>query len=216
MRLALLILGLILIFLAPLLIFGDTFDVGWSGESSVVRLRSYGDWAWAVGIGLIVADLLLPIPATAVMATLGIIYGPYVGGLVSGIGSFLAGAIAYGATRAIGQRAAERLAGKRDLARTERFFQRAGGYAVAFSRPLPLLPEVIACLAGLAKMKPRVFFSSLALGSFVTGFSFAVIGHAGSDHPALAIVVGSAVPFAAWPAVKRLLREDATPAADSN
>jgi uncharacterized membrane protein YdjX (TVP38/TMEM64 family) len=203
-----LILGLILLLVTPLLIFGNTFEDIWSGEESVARLRSYGGWAWAVGIGLIVADLFLPIPATAVMATLGIVYGPFVGGCVSAVGSFLAGAIAYGATRAIGHRAAEMLTGKRDLKRTERFFERAGGYAVALSRPLPLLPEVIACLAGLAGMKLRVFFASLALGSTATGFAFAAIGHAGADHPALAIVIGSAVPFAAWPVVKRLLQED--------
>jgi len=37
-------------------------------------LRQYEDWAWAVGIALICADMVLLIPQTAVIAALGIIY----------------------------------------------------------------------------------------------------------------------------------------------
>lgn len=206
MRLALLIACLVVVFTSSMWIFGDVFDVAWSGPQAVARLRSFGPWAWAVGLGLIIADLMLPIPATAVMAALGIIYGPAVGGALSGLASFLAGTIAYGATRAIGPRAALALAGERDLRRTQVFFRRAGGYAVALSRPLPLLPEVITSLAGLSRMKARVFFASLALGSAATGFAFAAIGHAGADHPVLAIALGSLLPFAAWPMVRRALQ----------
>lgn len=206
MRLLLVIIGLTLLFTAPLLIFGDTFDVALSGDEAVERLRSFGPWAWAVAIGLIVADLVLPIPATAVMAALGIIYGPIVGGALSGGASFLAGAIAYLATRLIGHRAAVFIVGERDLARAEKFFDRAGGYAVAFSRPLPILPEVTACLAGLAEMKRRVFFVSLGIGSIVTGFAYAAVGHAGASNPGLAMLIGAVIPVAIWPFVRRLLR----------
>ncbi|MCA9256315.1 MAG: VTT domain-containing protein [Phycisphaerales bacterium] len=206
MRLFVVILVLTLLFTAPLLIFGDTFDVALSGDEAVARLRGYGQWAWIVGIGLIVADLLLPIPATAVMAALGIIYGPVVGGVVSGAASFLAGAIAYTATRMMGHRAAVFIVGERDLARTERFFERAGGYAIVFSRPLPILPEVTACLAGLAEMRRRVFFVALAIGSVVTGFAYAWVGHAGAANPGIAMAIGAIIPIAIWPIARRMLR----------
>lgn len=208
MRLFLVIVALTLLFTAPLLIFGDTFDVALSGEEAVARLRGYGDWAWIVAIGLIVADLVLPIPATAVMAALGIIYGPVVGGVLSGVASFLAGAIAYMATRMMGHRAAVFIVGERDLARAERFFARAGGYAVAFSRPLPLLPEVTACLAGLAEMRRRVFFAALGIGSLVTGFAFAAVGHMGASSPGIAMLIGAVIPVAVWPFARGLLKGD--------
>lgn len=211
LRLFLVIVGLTLLFTTPLLIFGDTFDVALSGDEAVARLRGYGAWAWVVGVGLIVADLLLPIPATAVMAALGIIYGPIVGGLLSGGASFLAGAIAYGATRMMGHRAAVFIVGERDLARAERFFEKAGGYAVAFSRPLPILPEVTACLAGLAEMKRRVFFVALGIGSVVTGFAFAAVGHAGASNPGLAMLVGAVIPIAVWPLARRMLKGRTNP-----
>ena len=51
----------------------------------VSRLRDYDAWAWVLGIGLIWADLILPVPQAAIIAALGIVYGAVVGGLV---GSF--------------------------------------------------------------------------------------------------------------------------------
>ena len=42
-------------------------------DDAVLMLRTYGSWAWAAGIALIWADLVLPIPQTAVVAALGII-----------------------------------------------------------------------------------------------------------------------------------------------
>ena len=39
------------------------------------KIKDYGVWPWLAGIFLLVADILLPIPATAVMAALGLIYG---------------------------------------------------------------------------------------------------------------------------------------------
>lgn len=48
-------------------------------NDAVSMLRDYGSWAWAVGIVLIWADLVLPVPQTAVIAALGIIYGTVLG-----------------------------------------------------------------------------------------------------------------------------------------
>lgn len=206
MRLTLLIIALTLAFLTPLFIFQDTFDVALSGEAAVVRLREYGRFAWAVGIGLIVADLVLPIPATAVMAALGYLYGSVVGGLLGGAASTAAGLIAYGATRLIGHKAAVFLAGERDLRRTEDFFRKRGGFAVAITRPMPLLPEVVACLAGLARMPFRFFFVSLCCGSFPTGFAFAAIGALGVEKPSLAIAAGCIIPVILWSFVHRAFK----------
>jgi hypothetical protein len=44
-------------------------------NDAVLTLREYESWAWAIGIALIWAELVLLIPQTAVIAALGIIYG---------------------------------------------------------------------------------------------------------------------------------------------
>ena len=60
-------------------------------DDAVLALRKYESSAWAAGIALIWGDLVLPIPQTAVIAALGIIYGALVGGLVGSLG-LIAGA----------------------------------------------------------------------------------------------------------------------------
>jgi len=205
MRLLLIFIGLALLFAIPLAVFGERFDRAFAQQGGAEWLRGFGTWAWAVGIGLLVADLVLPIPATPVMSALGIIYGPVVGGLIGGAGSVLSGSIAYGLTRLLGRRAAVFLAGERDLQRAEAFFRRAGGWAVAVARPMPLLAEVIACLAGLARMRPGRFFLALACGSLPMGLIFATLGYAGSNRPLLALVLSGLVPLLLWPVVQRLV-----------
>jgi uncharacterized membrane protein YdjX (TVP38/TMEM64 family) len=61
----------------------------------VLRLRDYDEWAWALGIGLIWADLILPVPQTAIIAALGIVYGAVLGGLVGSFALITSGLLAY-------------------------------------------------------------------------------------------------------------------------
>jgi len=204
MRLLWIFIGLSILLLLPLAVFEDRFDRWFAGDSGVDWLRSFGVWAGVVGVGLLCADLFLPIPATAVMAALGIIYGPWLGGVWATTGSFLAGALPYGLTWLFGLRVAAFLIGERNLAGTRGFFDRSGAWAVALSRWLPLLPEVIACLAGLTRMHPCRFFPALACGSLPMGFAFAALGAWGSQRPMLAIVLSAVLPLALWPVVQRL------------
>jgi uncharacterized membrane protein YdjX (TVP38/TMEM64 family) len=67
--------------LIPFLLWADAMDFGQRG--AVDFLEKYGAWAWLVGIGLLLSDLVQPIPGTAIMAALGFIYGPVIGGLIS-------------------------------------------------------------------------------------------------------------------------------------
>ena len=55
-------------------------------NDAVLPLREYDSWAWAVGIALIWADLVLPIPQTPSITALGIIYGTLLGGLLGSSG----------------------------------------------------------------------------------------------------------------------------------
>ncbi|HOB76636.1 MAG TPA: VTT domain-containing protein [Phycisphaerae bacterium] len=199
------------LFAIPLAIFGEQFDRAFVERGGVEWLRGFGAWAWAVGIGLLVADLVLPVPATPVMSALGILYGPIAGGLIGGLGSMLAGSIAYGLTRMLGRRAAVFLAGERDLRRSEAFFNRTGGWAVAVARPVPLLAEVIVCLAGLARMRPGKFFVALACGSLPMGMVFAALGHSGAERPMLALAISALAPMVLWPVARWMVgnrRED--------
>lgn len=207
MRLAAFISILIFVALIPVFIFGDTIDEHFGGEKGVQLLAEYGHAAWIFAIGLIVSDLFLPVPTPAVMAALGLLYGPILGGFIGGVGSTLAGLVAYGGCRLLGSRVAHRLAGEDNLPKLERFFQRSGAPAIAFSRWLPILPEGLACLAGLSRMPILPYLTALSLGSFAMGFAFAFLGSAYNEQPTMGILISAIIPLALWPIVHRWLRD---------
>lgn len=206
MRLVLVVLGLVVLMLVPMLIFDDEIEIAFAGEEGVRRLQSYGDWAWAVGVGLIVADLVLPVPSTAVISALGMIYGPWLGGLLGGVGSTAAGVIAYGGCRLLGKRVLHFIVGETNLETLGRFFDRFGLAAIALSRWMPILPEALACLAGAARMRFVPFLAALVCGSFAMGFGFALLGAASIERPVLGLVISAIIPVALWPFLHAMLR----------
>jgi uncharacterized membrane protein YdjX (TVP38/TMEM64 family) len=206
LRLLGLFLLLALAVLIPFAIWGSGFEQSFSPEGAAAWLTGYGQWAGVAGILLLMSDLVLPIPATAVMAALGFVYGPVVGGLIATSGSFLSGALGYLLCRWFGQPVALRLLGPNDLLEGERLFARVGGWLVVLSRWLPVFPEVIACMAGLSRMPPLPFFAALACGSAPLGFVFAMIGHAGVDFPVLAIALSAGLPPLLWLGVQPYFR----------
>ncbi|HEX5077873.1 MAG TPA: VTT domain-containing protein, partial [Geminicoccaceae bacterium] len=202
LRLFAIFVGLALLVLIPFLIWGEGLERSFGREGVVAWLADYGRWAWAAGILILASDLLLPIPATAVMAALGFVYGPLWGGLISTAGGFLGGLLGYGLCRGFGRPLAARLLGADGLAEGERLFARAGGWLVVLSRWLPIFPEVIACMAGLSRMPLATFLLALLCGSAPLGFAFAAIGHAGVAHPVLAIALSALAPPLLWLAVQ--------------
>ena len=189
MRLFWIFLTLAGIFFIPFAIWGGWFD-GWlSGKEAGVWLEGYGRWSWVAGLVLLSCDLVLPIPGTAVMAALGLVYGPVLGGLICAVGSILSGFIAYALCRGLGRRVAERLAGRESLERGESLFEHSGAWLVILSRWLPLMPEVIACMAGLSRMPLRVFLTALVCGSVPLAFVFSTIGAAGEQRPVLSVTL---------------------------
>ncbi|MGE5803249.1 MAG: hypothetical protein ACM358_13460, partial [Gemmatimonadota bacterium] len=69
-----------------------------------MTIREYESWAWAFGIALICADVVLPIPQTAVIAALGIIYGALLGGLLGSVGLITGGLLGYALMRTSARR----------------------------------------------------------------------------------------------------------------
>ena len=201
---------LALLFSVPFLLLGDAFQERISADGRVSSwIEDYGSWAWMVGVLLLAADLVLPVPSTAVMSALGLVYGAFLGGLIGSVGSILSGCLGYGICRSLGRRAAIRIAGEKDLRRGERLFASVGGWVVALSRWLPLLPEVVACMAGLTRMPPTQFLLALVCGTLPLAFTFAAVGERGVDSPVLALLLSAALPVVLWPLAQWFLKRRA-------
>lgn len=190
----------------PFMIWGEALESAFSVQGARAWMAGFGPGAGVAGIGLLVADILLPIPSTLVMSALGLTYGPLIGGLYAAAGSALAGVIAYGLSRWLGRPLALRLAGEAGLREGEKFFAAGGAWLVACSRCLPILPEAVACLAGLNRMPFRTFLVAVLCGSLPMGFVFAAIGALGQDDPAWALALSVAVPALLWLGARRWMR----------
>jgi uncharacterized membrane protein YdjX (TVP38/TMEM64 family) len=192
--------------LIPWALWGDAFDDALTLEGATAWIMQQGDWAWAAGAGLLVSDIVLPVPSTVVMSALGVAYGTLLGGLIATAGSMLAGLTAYGAARLAGRPAARSIAGEEGLRRTEELFGQGGAWLVLVSRWMPILPEAVACMAGLAGMRFTTFLGALTAGCVPTGFAFAWVGSVARESESLAIALSLALPAAAWLAATRLRR----------
>ena len=177
-------------------------------NEAVLGLREYGSWAWALGIALIWLDLVLPIPQTAVIAALGIIYGTLIGGLLGSFGLITSGLLGYGLMRTSMRRVVQRFVSPRSLQQMETLFNRNGAWAIILTRSLPhSVPEILVFLAGLARMPMRKFLAALSVGSVPAAFAFSAIGAGWADQPIVVLAVSYALPIILLPVVIYLMRQ---------
>ena len=206
MRLFWFFLMLAALVLGSWMIWGGGWETQFTLQGSIRWLETAGPWAWAAGILLLIGDLFLPVPGTVVISALGFIYGTWLGGLVASVGLMAAGLAGYGVGRLFGERYARRWLGDRDFEKGRALFSRGGGWVVALSRSLPILPEVVSCTAGLVRMPFRKFLTSMVCGSLPMGFLFAAIGQAGRETPGWAFALSLIVPGVLWAVATRMSR----------
>ncbi len=211
-RLWLLIVALLVIIILPFFLVGENFEAWLNPERAKQWLESLGPYAWAGGIALLVSDLFLPIPGTVLMSAMGLVYGWFWGGVANSAGSVLAGLVAYSLCRMYGRGAARWLAGEAGLQKAETIFHESkSGWLVALSRWMPVLPEAVACLAGLARMPRRLFLVALMAGSIPQGFTFAAFGDSALERPGLALTANVVLPIIFFAITAVLLRRSARP-----
>ena len=203
MRFRLLVLGALAVVLASC----ARLPTPEQANDAVLTLRTFESWAWAVGIALIWADMVLPIPQTAVIAALGIIYGTLIGGLLGSLGLISSGLLGYVLMLTSARRFAQRFAGRQTLHKVERAFEQGGAWAIVLTRSLPYsVPEAMVFLAGLAGMPIRTFTAALITGGVPTAFAFAAIGAGWADQPIVALVVSYVLPIPLLPVAFYLIR----------
>src|ERR1044071_4474094 len=110
-----------------------------------------GIWAALLGVGLLVADVLLPVPSSLVMVAHGALFGVAVGTLLSLLGSVGAALFGFAIGRR-GGRLMERLVTPAERERADQLLKRWGALAIIVTRPVPLLAETVAIMAGTSRM----------------------------------------------------------------
>lgn len=126
------------------------------------------------GAALLATDVVLPVPSSLVMVGLGATLG-FASGLLAGTaGLTCSAAIGYGVGR-LGRSRARAWLGA-EHATLGRAMDRHGLALVVASRPVPVLAETVAVLAGCAGMSAGRVVLASAVGSLATAGVYAAVG----------------------------------------
>ncbi|MFN6924336.1 MAG: TVP38/TMEM64 family protein [Tabrizicola sp.] len=194
------------------LVFASTFVLArWSGilpeEDLLAWLQDLRERhpAWLIGavLLLLVPDLFIAVPTMTTVLLAGWLLGAGPGGRTAASGLLLMGSTACLIGRSAGRRGLSRLfRADARLAGIERALARNDLLTLAICQALPILPELSATLAGIARTPPLRFLAGWALG--VVPFSFVVAGGGAASspddlRPAILTAIGTtAVLLLAW------------------
>jgi len=139
-------------------------------------LLSQKKWVAALaGIGLLIVDVVAPVPSSVIMVANGILFGAVAGTFLSVIGGAGAALVGYWIGTQ-GERVGKRWLGDEALPRANAFFCHYGMMAVIVSRPIPILAEAVSITAGISRMPKQNFFPAVLLGLLPTAIIYAVAG----------------------------------------
>jgi uncharacterized membrane protein YdjX (TVP38/TMEM64 family) len=138
-----------------------------------------GQWALPVaalvGVGLLIADIVLPVPSSMIMVAHGTLFGVAGGAALSVLGTMTAAMTGYWLGKK-GKRWLSRWFEPAHFAIGDRFFARWGVFAVIVSRPIPLINETISIAAGAAELSWQRMLLGSFLGSAPTALAYAWAG----------------------------------------
>ena len=146
-------------------------------------------------VGVLAADIVLPVPSSVVATAAGTLLGLGWGTLANAVGLGIGCMVGY-AIGASGRGLAARVVGPQQLMLAERVFARRGEIVVAVFRPIPVLAEISVVFAGLARMSRARFALYAMLANVGIAVAYAGIGAwaAAANEMAVAVAASLVLP----------------------
>ncbi len=161
-----------------------------------------------LGVGLLVVDSVLPVPSSLVMIAHGALFGVVIGTLLSLVGRLGFAVVGFAIGRR-GGRLLTRLVSPAEHARADALLQRWGLLAIVLTRPVPLLAETAAVLAGASRLAWGPFAFAALVGSLPEALLYALAGSVAATfhNAALVFVFVLVVAAAFWVALRKYERQ---------
>ena len=151
-----------------------------------LAMRSAGVATALLGLGLLIADVFLPVPSSVVMVAHGALFGLVPGAALSLLGGVSAALVGFALGRR-GRGVVERVTTPAQRAKADRLLTRWGPWAVVSTRAVPVLAETVAVLAGTSPMRWSVLICAGGAGTAVPALLYAAVG-AGADTASSTVV----------------------------
>jgi uncharacterized membrane protein YdjX (TVP38/TMEM64 family) len=159
-------------------------------------MRDARPLAAIAGVLLLIGDVVLPVPSSLVMVAHGALFGTLTGTLLSLMGSVASALTAFAIGRA-GDGAIRRFVKEREHERAGELLARWGIVAIAVTRPVPILAETVAILAGSSPLTWRQTALAAAAGSIVPAAVYAWAGASARDGVSHALIFGGVLAITA-------------------
>ena len=138
-------------------------------------MRAARPIAAIAGVLLLITDVFLPVPSIPIMVANGVLFGVVGGTLLSLVGAVGAALTGFAVGRA-GNDLIRRFVTPREHERAGALLQRWGVLAIVITRPIPILAETVAILAGGSPLTwTQTLLASIA-GSIVPAAAYAWAG----------------------------------------
>jgi uncharacterized membrane protein YdjX (TVP38/TMEM64 family) len=164
-------------------------DVGQGVRDLRDFLAPYGDRAWIfTSVLMILQSLAAPIPALPITLTNGLLYGPWLGALISWSSAEVAAALCFGLAKLLGRPFVEKLFRPALLQRLDGFFRRDGLVAVLVLRLIPYVSfDIVSYAAGLTAMPFFPFLIATGVGQLPATIVYSFAGAQLATRPARAL-----------------------------
>jgi uncharacterized membrane protein YdjX (TVP38/TMEM64 family) len=139
------------------------------------QLGRGGIGAALLGVGLLLVDVFLPVPSSVVMTAQGALFGITLGTTLSMIGSVGAALMGFAIGRK-GTRLISRFVSPAEQAASNRLLERWGPLALIVTRPVPILAETTAVMAGASTLGWRKATLGIVVGAFPAALIYAIAG----------------------------------------
>lgn len=196
-RMGLLVVAMVSVVLVPFALWGGAMDRAAPAWLAQQEARA---WISVLGVALLVADVVAPVPSSLVCMGLCWSLGPLWGGVAVGVGTTLAFATGYGIGRLVPEARLRAWIGADAWDRARLRARRHALWWIAASRPLPLFAEVTALLAGAWRVPVAAALGHAALASAAMGATYGGAASLGRDQPSaiLTLFILLALPAVSW------------------
>ncbi len=128
-----------------------------------------------LSVALLTLDIFIPVPSSLLMIANGALFGVVMGTGLSLMGSLGAGLVGFGVGRR-GEAWLNRFVSQEEMARANRLLAKWGLLAVIVSRPIPIVAETVAIMAGASRMRWSTMFWACFSGALPASLLYAITG----------------------------------------
>ena len=171
----------------PFLLLGEGFEESIAG---IVKTEVSSPVVAVLTVGLLAADILLPVPSSTVCTVAAYRLGFFPGVLASFAGLMIGSIAAFAAARFLGRQFVQKRLSESEAHEAEAKADRWGVWLVILARPVPILAEASVLWLGTTHLRWRSFLAALALANLAIASVYGILG---TTVPPVAAIVLSAV-----------------------